>query len=112
MPRVLIAGDSMVRFVSQHFPSRRGMSVEASAHSGARIENLLPEIAERLAGVDLVIVHVARITLLKVPMPVLTSTASLLKAFVEVAPLPIWLFQQFCLAIRGSSVRQMIGMQG
>lgn len=58
MTRVLVAGDSMVKYVEQYFPSRQGLAVKVSAHGGARIERLLSRIADEIAGFDVVIVHV------------------------------------------------------
>nr|XP_037280976.1 uncharacterized protein LOC119174247 isoform X1 [Rhipicephalus microplus] len=58
MTRVLVAGDSMVKYVDQYFPSRRGLSVSVAAHRGIRIEHLLSIIADKLASCDVVIVHV------------------------------------------------------
>ncbi|XP_075738923.1 uncharacterized protein LOC142784443 [Rhipicephalus microplus] len=58
MTRVLVAGDSMVKYVDQYFPSRRGLSVSVAAHRGIRIEHLLSMIADKLASFDVVIVHV------------------------------------------------------
>ncbi|XP_072145309.1 uncharacterized protein [Dermacentor andersoni] len=58
MTRVLVAGDSMVKYADQYFPSRRSLSVSVAAHRGVRIEHLLSMIADKLAGFDVVIVHV------------------------------------------------------
>nr|XP_037269777.1 uncharacterized protein LOC119161426 [Rhipicephalus microplus] len=58
MTRVLVAGDSMVKYVDQNFPSRRGLSVSVAAHREIRIEHLLSMIADKLASFDVVIVHV------------------------------------------------------
>ncbi|KAH8036244.1 hypothetical protein HPB51_021488 [Rhipicephalus microplus] len=58
MTRVLVAGDSMVKYVDQYFPTRRGLSVSVAAHRGIRIEHLLSMIAAKLASFDVVIVHV------------------------------------------------------
>ncbi|XP_050030060.1 uncharacterized protein [Dermacentor andersoni] len=58
MTRVLVAGDSMVKYADQYFPSRRSLSVSVAAHRGIRIEHLLSMIADKLAGFDVVIVHV------------------------------------------------------
>lgn len=58
MSRVLVAGDSMVKYAAQYFPSRQGLSVKVSAHPGTRIELLLSKIADEVAGFDVVIVHV------------------------------------------------------
>ncbi|XP_037274972.1 uncharacterized protein LOC119167570 isoform X1 [Rhipicephalus microplus] len=58
MTRVLVAGDSMVKYVDQYFPSRRGLSVSVAAHRGIRIEHLHSMIADKLASFDVVIVHV------------------------------------------------------
>ncbi|KAH8026432.1 hypothetical protein HPB51_020416 [Rhipicephalus microplus] len=58
MTRVLVAGNSMVKYVYQYFPSRRGLSVSVAAHKVIRIEHLLSMIADKLASFDVVIVHV------------------------------------------------------
>ncbi|XP_037285781.1 uncharacterized protein LOC119178659 isoform X3 [Rhipicephalus microplus] len=58
MTRVLVAGDSMVKYVDQYFPSRRGLSVSVAPHREIRIEHLLSMIADKLASFDVVIVHV------------------------------------------------------
>ncbi|XP_077541164.1 uncharacterized protein LOC144153388 [Haemaphysalis longicornis] len=58
MARVLVVGDSMVKYVEQYFPSRQGLAVKVSAHRGCRIERLLSKIADEVAGFDVVIVHV------------------------------------------------------
>lgn len=57
MSRALLAGDSMVKYVGQYFPSHQGLAVEVSAHRGAKIEHLLPMIVNKLGSFD-VIVHV------------------------------------------------------
>nr|XP_050044868.1 uncharacterized protein LOC126541939 [Dermacentor andersoni] len=58
MTRVLVSGDWMVKYTDQYFPSRRSFSVSVAAHRGVRIEHLLSMIADKLAGFDVVIVHV------------------------------------------------------
>lgn len=57
MSRALLAGDSMVKYVGQYFPSHQGLAVEVSAHRGAKIKHLLPMIVNKLGSFD-VIVHV------------------------------------------------------
>lgn len=59
MTRVLVTGDSMVKYVDQYAPSRRGLSVSVAAHRGIRIEHLHSMIADKLASFDVVIVHVS-----------------------------------------------------
>lgn len=51
---VLVAGDSMVKYVDQHFPSHRGLSVSSATHRGIRIEHLLPMTADKLASFDVI----------------------------------------------------------
>ncbi|KAM7294444.1 uncharacterized protein LOC120844187 [Ixodes scapularis] len=58
MPRVLVAGDSMVKYLPQYFPLNSRLAVEVAAFSGIRIEHLFSQVSERLPDFDVVILHV------------------------------------------------------
>lgn len=48
MPRVLVAGDSMVKYLSQYFSSNNRVAVEVRAFSGIRIEALFSKVSDTL----------------------------------------------------------------
>ncbi|KAM7303270.1 uncharacterized protein ISCGN_013243 [Ixodes scapularis] len=58
MPRVLVAGDSMLKDQARSFTLNPGVAVEVRSFSGVRIERLFSMIADSLPGFDAVVVHV------------------------------------------------------
>lgn len=55
MPRVLVAGDFMVKYSNQYLSPIDRRAVEVAAFKGIRNENLFSHISDRLADVDVVI---------------------------------------------------------
>lgn len=58
MPRVLVAGDSMLKDQAQPFRLDTGVAVEVRSFSGVRIEWLFSMITDSLPGFDEVLVNV------------------------------------------------------
>ncbi|KAH6920646.1 hypothetical protein HPB50_028366 [Hyalomma asiaticum] len=86
MTRALVAGDSMLKDLAGSFTLSPTVHVEVRSFSGVRIEKLFPLIAQCLADVQVVVLHVGTNNVGEGPLTLIARFRSLISRIIDVNP--------------------------
>ncbi|KAH7952544.1 hypothetical protein HPB52_023879 [Rhipicephalus sanguineus] len=86
MTRVLVAGDSMLKDLAGSFTLSPTTHVEVRSFSGVRIEKLFPLIAQCLADVQVIVLHVGTNNVGEEPLTLIARFRALISRVLDVNP--------------------------